>query len=75
MAITLATAQAHLDDALEQLTAARKAASVSGGGRSYNAQALADLREEVTYWQRAVNELTADASSAKNPQVAIAIWT
>lgn len=55
--MTRAEAQAHLDDALAQLSAARKAAGYGVGDMSKTSQALRDLQAEVDKWQRVVRDL------------------
>lgn len=66
-----ATAQAHLDDALLQLSAARKAVAYGVGDQTKTAQSLRELGEQVTYWQRIVDSFTAAASGVSNHMAAV----
>lgn len=66
-----ATAQTHLDDALTQLAAARKAASYSMGDRAKSAQTIEALQREVTYWARIVDSYTASASGVVTTMAAV----
>ena len=73
--ISLADATAHRDDCLTQYMSARKAANASSGGRSWTPHALAELRADLTYWQRIVDNLSADSAGANNALIAVAKWT
>lgn len=61
-----AEAQTHLDDALAQLTAARKAAGYGVGDMSKTSQSLRDLQAQVDYWQRIVRSFDLQSAGASN---------
>ena len=75
MAISLEQAEYYRDDAAKQLEAASKASSVSSTGRSWSSHSLPELRENLGYWQRVVNSLTATNAGAGNALASIAKWT
>lgn len=66
-----ATAQAHLDDCLVQLAAARKAASYGVGDQSKSAQTLSELQRQADYWQRIVTGFDAQALGVSNTMASV----
>ncbi len=64
-AMTLAEAQAQLDDSLEALAAARLAISLGDGPTNIQRASLGQLQQQVQIWRREVRELEA-ASSCSN---------
>ena len=75
MAMTLATAQAHLDAAIAAELDALKVSSYSVGSRSKTNQQLSELRASIAYWQRVVDVLTAQAAGNTQPSFAQPRWT
>jgi len=72
----LATAQKHLNDSLDALSAARQAIQYGRGNRQLTRASLDDLRKEAASWQRTVNELKAQAAGVSaNPTVLTPKWT
>lgn len=57
MAITLATAQTNLDRAASAYARALEARSFSVGEMSVQLQDVNQLRDQLTYWQRVVDQL------------------
>ena len=65
-AITLAQAQTQLTEALAALSAARKAQGYSISDRSLQRARVEELQADVGFWEKRVNELTAEAAGATN---------
>lgn len=73
--ITLAYAKSQLGDVLEKLEDARVASNVSGQGNTWTPQAISSLQSERDYWLSQVQALTASGAGAKNPSIAVAVWS
>lgn len=79
--MNVSTAQAHLDAWLAADLATSKGQSYSIGDRSLSRSDAETIRNQVDYWTRIVNTLTAQASAtagtfaANNPGVARASWS
>ncbi len=72
MAMTQAQAQTNLDAAEAALTAATTAQSYSIGDLSVQRASLAELRQQVAYWRRVVNQYAARDAGVNNPGAAFA---
>ena len=80
MAVTLTTAQTHLDAWLAADLALAEGKSVSiatsAGSRSLTLEDASEVRANVTRWQRVVNSLTAKAANVtSDPSVRLATWS
>lgn len=77
----VSTAQTHLDAWLAADLAVSKGQSYSIGNRSLNKADAEHIRNQIDYWTRVVNTLTAQAAAdsdsfaANNPGVARASFT
>jgi predicted RecB family nuclease len=77
----VSTAQSHLDEWLAADLAVSKGQTYSIGDRSLTRADAQTIREQIDYWTRLVNTLTARASAqsgtfaANNPGVARASWS
>lgn len=74
MAMDLSTAQAHLDAWLAADLAVATGQSYQIDGRMLTRAHASEIRTNVTYWQRAVAALTAEAAGASSGGVRIASW-
>lgn len=70
--LTLAVAQAHLDEWVAADSAVSSGQSYSIDGRSLTRANVADIRDQITYWNNQVNSLTAKAAGNNNGGVSIA---
>lgn len=79
MAITLTTAQTNLDAWVTADAALAEAQSYSittgGGSRTLTRSNAKEVRDQINYWQRIVNELTAKAAGSKTSFAAVAKFT
>ncbi len=73
--MTLSEAQTQLTEALAALSEARKAIAVGHKDRSVTRAGLSELRGEVSYWQRVVNEMTAAAAGQSDVRIKRASWS
>ena len=75
------TAQTHLNAWLAADLAVSKGQSYSVGNRSLSRSDAETIRQQIIYWTRIVNTLTAQAAAtsgelaATNPGVALASWS
>lgn len=74
MAITLATATTNLEAALAAYGRALEAQSMAIGDVSITTQPIDTLRQQVDYWQRVVDRLTASAAGARSI-AKVGVWT
>lgn len=79
MAMTQTVAQAHLDAWLQADldVAAGKSVRVdtTSGSRSVTAEDTAEIRKQITHWQRVVNSFTAAAAGASSDlNVRLPVW-
>ena len=75
MAMTLATAQTHLDAWTAADLAVSTGQAYSIGGRSLTRASAGEIREQLTYWQRIVDRLTAVAAgNSGNASVVYPKW-
>lgn len=70
----IATAQEHLDAWLTADQAVAKGQSYTIGDRQLTRTDARVIRDRITYWQRVVNTLTAEAAGQSAPAVKIAVW-
>lgn len=57
-------------DAIEKIST--RGVSYTIGGYTYTSANLGELRDQVSYWQRAVRQIAAAEDGARSPDVAIA---
>jgi len=77
--MTLTDAQTRLAAALASYDKAQTGdtggvSSASTSERSASFRGLDELRSDVEYWQRVVNQLSAKAAGVSNPAIKIARW-
>ena len=69
MSMTVATAQTHLDAWLAAdlalATAQSYSLSTPGGSRTLTRANVQEVRDQIAYWQRVVNDLTARAAGGR----------
>ena len=75
MSISLADAQTNLTNAQAAYTKALDVQAAGIGDRSITRQRIKDLRDELQYWSRTVDELTAAASGSSRSGVRLATWS
>lgn len=67
MTMTSATAQTHLDAWLAADLAVSRNQSYSIDNRSLNRANVEEIRGQIAYWQRKVNQLLAQEAGQSNP--------
>lgn len=67
-------AQARLQQWLDAEEAVSKGQSYSIGDRSLTRASMADIRAQITYWQRQVEAFRASTLGAGAPGVRVAKW-
>jgi hypothetical protein len=72
--MTTAEAQAHLDAWTAADTAISTGKAYTIGNRALTRADAEEVKTQITYWQRAVNTLTAAGNGVTNPGVRIATW-
>ena len=76
MAMTSATAQAHLDAWIAADLAVSSGQSYSIGQRSLSRANVTEIRNQITYWQRVLDRLAAVAAgNTGNASVLTPRWT
>lgn len=75
MAVSLTTAQAHLDAWLAADLAVATGQSYQIDGRMLTRAHASEIRANITRWQRAIETLTAEAAGNTSPGVRVASWT
>lgn len=73
MAMTVATAQTHLDQWLAADLAVAQGRSYTIGDRQLTRESASEIRDSINYWQRRVDALTAQAAGSNKP-AALACW-
>lgn len=74
MAVSLSTAQAHLDAWLAADLAVATGQSYQIDGRMLTRAHASEIRENITRWTRAVEALTAEQAGATSPGIRVATW-
>ncbi len=75
MAITLQTAEAHLDLWLKANEAVASGQSYSIGNRTLTRADVNHIRNEINYWSRTVNNIRAELNGHTcNAGVKVAVW-
>lgn len=73
MALALAIAQAHLDAWVAADLACASGQSYTIGDRQLTRANLPDIRDQIAFWQRTVDQLTVAAAGGRST-AAVAVW-
>lgn len=73
MAMTVAVAQTHLDQWIAADLAVAQGRAYTIGDRQLTRESAATIREQIAYWTRVVDTLTAQAGGSNKP-AALACW-
>lgn len=72
--MTKTEAEASLQLWLDADTATSAGKAYTIGNRALTRADGAEIKDKITYWQRVVNTLDANAKGLKNPGIRIATW-
>ena len=74
MSMTVVEAQTHLDAWIAADLAISRGKSYAIGDRQLTRQDAAEVGNRISYWQRTVNALKAEAAGNSNPTIKVATW-